>query len=64
MTPTQQSIVDQLTAEYGMPDRVLVNDDSIYVAGNIIVRLDWFKQERCLCILPNGDRLTWTHPHG
>lgn len=64
MTPMQRSIVDQLQREYGLADRILENGDSIYIQSGTIIRLDWWKQERSLSILPNGVRLNWRHVRG
>jgi hypothetical protein len=62
MTPTQRDMVAQLTAEYGEPDKVVTNTSSVFVPGGVIVRVVWWKQQRELFILPNGDRLNWEIP--
>jgi len=59
MTPTQADIVNQCRAEYGEPDRLSINEGSIYLGAAVIVRMTWWKQQRELFVLPNGDRLNW-----
>jgi hypothetical protein len=62
MTPTQRDIVAQLTAEYGEPDKVVTNTSAAFIRAGVIVRVAWWKQQRELFILPNGDRLNWEIP--
>lgn len=55
MNQKQRSIVRQLIAEYGVPDKILVSD-----GWDNIVRLDWCGQKRHLFIDKDGVRVVWT----